>query len=135
MESMNLELGTKGSIFKLNYRIYGYLETESWMKYLWDSVHEHAIEIDDVVDKEKILRRKDRMLAVKFVWAVKNNLVSRGYWGAANRCRLYLKALTIADIATGDGQVIDIDIRKGIRQERRARDVDWPIQGRPSKTN
>lgn len=133
MEYMKLELVVQGSIFKLDYEIYGYLATDCWVKHMWEFVDENAIEIDDVVAEGTMLRGNDSMLTGKFVCAAKKNIIFSGDWETANRCKLYTKALIIVDIATENGQTIDVDARKDIRQEGRARDIDWHIQGIPSK--
>ena len=43
--------------------------------------------------------------------------------------------LTVGDIASGDGQYIDDGVKKGFLQHSRARNIDWPYQGRPKQTD
>ena len=45
---------------------------------------------------------------------------------------MYLKTLTIADIATGNGLEIDSNYWIGIIQKERTRNLEWPKQGNPS---
>jgi len=114
VETMKGELDTQGSIFKLDCKIYGHLATDCWVKYLLYFVYKNKIEIGDHVDEGPLLREKDSMLPKKFAIAEKRKLINRKEWEIANRCRLYLQVLSIVDIATGDGQAIDINVRKGL---------------------
>ena len=61
--------------------------------------------------------------------------ISRSEWGKANKCRMYLNVLTVGDIASGDGRYIDKGMQKGIFNAARARNLEWPYQGRPKKTD
>ena len=72
------------------------------------------------------------MLTKKIAIAEKRKLISRKEWEIANRCRLHLQVFSIAYIATGDGQAIDINVRKGLIQKRRIRNMSWPSQGNPA---
>ena len=42
-----------------------------------------------------------------------------------------MQVLSIADIATGGGQAIDVNFSKGLRQKGKIRDMAWPSQGQP----
>ena len=44
-----------------------------------------------------------------------------------NKCRLYLRVLSIADMATGDGRSIIKSVFEGVRPSMPLRDYEWPI--------
>ena len=44
-----------------------------------------------------------------------------------------LQTLSVADIATGDGKAVDTNVKQGLRQGGRVRNLPWPYQGQPSK--
>ena len=72
------------------------------------------------------------MLSTKFERAHRIKIISQTDWKAANRCRLYLTILSIADIVTGNGLEIDRRYWLGEVQEERARNLEWSTQGNPS---
>eukprot|EP00957_Ditylum_brightwellii_P065055 4934651-Ditylum_brightwellii.AAC.1 len=62
--------------------------------------------------------------------------ISHGYHktelAALNRCRVYLKVVTLSDVVSGDGSFVLQCILQGRRSGREDR-YEWPAQGRPSK--
>ena len=81
----------------------------------------------------ELLREKDSMLSSNFAIAERMKVITKGEWSSANRCRLFLQVLTVADISTGYGTAIDTNYLKGVQQTERPRVADWPTQGQPSK--
>ena len=69
------------------------------------------------------LRDGDKMLGDVFAQGYDQKIITKGEWAAANRCRLYLQALSVADIATGDGRAVDPSVKVGLRQPGRVRNV------------
>ena len=57
-------------------------------------------------------------------------LITKGEWIRANKCRKYLKVLTVADIASGNGRTIDTNILRGTILIDRIRNLDFATQGR-----
>ena len=55
-------------------------------------------------------------------------------WGGINRCRLYLQATMIADIATIDGTYVPLQIRE-VQDELRENRLLFPCQQKPSKAD
>ena len=51
---------------------------------------------------------------------------------AANKCRLYLQAFSIADIATGDRTSISTNAWEGKPSNQLRTHIGWPIWGKPS---
>lgn len=57
---------------------------------------------------------------------------------AINRCRIFLKAITIADITTSDGKKIRRNVWEGQANEDKyweRHQLNWPQQGRPSNSD
>jgi len=81
------------------------------------------------------VREGDSELSSHFVNIFVIGQITKGEWDKANECRIYLKVLTVRDIASEDGKYIDDGIQKGKYNSSRARKRDWPIQGRPKKTD
>ena len=81
-----------------------------------------------------MLREGDSTLTENFHKAFMLKLISKREWNAANKCRIYLKGYSVADIATGSGLEVDRNFWWGQTQSGRSRNLDWPYQGNPSKT-
>jgi hypothetical protein len=65
--------------------------------------------------------------------------LSQGYnavqIGHLNRCRLYLQAITLAEITSADGACITPDILLGILLLDRKSNLKWPCQQRPPNSD
>ena len=53
-------------------------------------------------------------------------------WESINKCRLFLKANTIVDLATIDGKYIS-DQKRQAKAPIRENNIKFPLQARPSK--
>ena len=135
IEYAKLEVGTRGSLFKLNYDLFGHLCEETWVKHLWKFIFDSGIEIEDDVEDFKFTRENDSTLSSNFAAAYNGGSITRAEWVKANKCRKYLKVLTVADIASGDGKTIDDNVLRGILQQDRVRKIEWAVQGRPKSTD
>ena len=133
IESFKLDLGVTGPLFSEKYDVYGHMVTDCWVKHLWRFLFEHDIEVDEDTMGGEALRDGDMMLGDIFAQACYQETITKRKWAAANRCRLYLQALSVADIATGGGNTVDISAKRGLPQKGRVRNVQWPYQGKPGK--
>ena len=131
MEFIKIEIGMPGPLFQLDYKMYGQLAEDSLVKHAWNFMSEKGIELNDDVGDFKMLREKDAPLSVYFNNAVRHNLITQKEWNRANLCRKYLRVLTVADIATGDGKGITKHAFNG-RRRIDHRQLHWFDQGRPS---
>ena len=103
---------------------------------MYGSLHKSSIEINDDIERQgALLRERDRMLANKFELSYNLKMIGKTDWQAANRCRIYLKVLSVADIATGSGLEINRNYWLGKIEGGRTRNLEWPTQGNPSKKN
>ena len=131
LEYVKLELGIQGSLFAKDYALYCQLCEDSWIKHLWKFLCENGILIEDSTDEFELVREGDSLLTEHFASACRQGKITKSEWKRANRCRIYLKVMTVGDIATGHGYAIDDACSKGILQQCRQRKLDWPFQGRP----
>ena len=103
---------------------------EGWIKHL------HKLLVDTNITVEmsngwypKIQRSNDRV-----IMDIVQSSIPVWAWDGINRCRLYLQALTVADITTSDGKFIPEKIRK-VTQKLRYNRLLFPIQTRPTATD
>jgi hypothetical protein len=135
LEFAKLEAGVRGSLFALDYNIYGHLCEDTWITHLWKFTYDTGIEIEDDIENFELTRQGDHTLTSAFIAAYKEGIVSKSELKKANKCRLYLRVLTVADIASGDGRFVDDDMFKGLRNDARERALNWPVQGKPKSTD
>jgi hypothetical protein len=50
-----------------------------------------------------------------------------------NRCRIFLRAITLSDITTADGSRLLLGIKSNRHTQGRRSRLDWPQQDKPSK--
>lgn len=60
-----------------------------------------------------------------------SGLITQGEWSRANKCKKYLKVLTVADILLYDGRTIDTNILLGTVLIDRIMKLDVATQGQP----
>ena len=110
MELLKLETGIGNSILSRNYHIFGILACKSWLKHTWEFAARNNIKVIDTCPEIPLLRLKDRYLMELFV-------TNGNYWGNTlqqlNKCRLYLRVATLADILDGSGRIIRSDMWAG----------------------
>ena len=114
IESFKLDLGVTGSLFSEKYDVYGHMVTDCWVKHLWRFLFEHNIEVYEDTIYGEALRDGDMILGDIFAQACYQKTIIKGEWAAANRCRLYLQALLVADITTWYGKVVDTSVKRGL---------------------
>ena len=132
MEYLKLEVGMPGSIFELDHTLYGKLAEDSWVKQLWGFMREKGITVQDDIGTFALLREKDAPINVYLCNAFKMGIITANEWKRANLCRKYLRVLTIADLATGDGKFVAKSAMQGIRKIASTRNLPWFEQGKPN---
>jgi Reverse transcriptase (RNA-dependent DNA polymerase) len=113
-----VELGCRESIFCLNYTKLGKLLTECSIKTTRRFTVEEQITIKVPQAQFEDLRQEDRLLIPN---------VSGEVLQVVNRCRLYLRVVSLAEIVTPDGLYITANAWLGIRGDR-MRTLSWPEQ-------
>ena len=128
IEAAKVEVGVGGNIFELNYDMYGCLCTDSMIKFIWKFAFDNDIIIQDNVTANLELRRQnDIFLMEQFVYED----FSEAELQHINRCRLYMQAVTLADVTNGHGNKIEQDILNCKKDEDRPHYYGWPTQPRP----
>ena len=85
------------------------LLTNSWMRSTWEFCSEHCITLDDKTIKIPLLWEND----IAIMEAFQNNSANRKEeWATLNKCRIFLKAFSLADTSTGDGNFISSSLNK-----------------------
>ena len=123
-----VELGVNGNIFDLQYSCYkDCLLTESWIQHTWKFASEYGVEIHPKVEEINLRRRGDVSIMQT---VIESNLLSANELKWFNRCRLYLRVATLADITSPNGKVLRKDCLDGIRQAF-YRQLGWPNWEKP----
>jgi Reverse transcriptase (RNA-dependent DNA polymerase) len=125
-EWAQMELGCRESIFCLKYSKFGKLLTECTLKATWRFISDEQIVIKAPQAQFEDLRQEDRLLIPCL-----SEVVSSDVLQVVNRCRVFLRVVSLAEIATPDGQYITANAWLGIRGDR-MRSLRWPEQARPT---
>jgi hypothetical protein len=124
-ESLRMELGTPDALTDHNYHLFEYCTTDSWLKTLWKSCQQFQIKFDDPFFKPKLQRTGDTFLMHAFALQYSSKQLA-----ILNQCRMFLKAITLADITTVDGTQIHPWSYAGITREPHLHRYNWPRQPR-----
>ena len=76
--SFKLELGVTGPLFSKKNDVYGHVDTDCWVKYLWRFLFKHDIEVDEDTMGIKSLRDEDMMLGDIFAQACDQETITKG---------------------------------------------------------
>ena len=124
MESLQLETGSNVPPLELPYDKWGAMVTSSWLKSTWEFMHKHDIRLDLSLPKFPMRRESDKCLMMVFV----NEGASANKLYSLNRCRLYLRAISLADIIEADGKTVSKEAWEGTRLQT-LRDIIDQLRG------
>ena len=128
LEATKLEIGCEGSVLLKSFDELGLLATPTWITHTWEFLSGKHMGIEDMVPELELQREGDQYLIRVFQKA--------GFKGGElrrlNICRLFLKVVTVADIATGCGAFISTSGWNGRVDDTKPVRYDWPCQGEPS---
>ena len=131
VQQLKVELGLPGPLFRQDYQKFHQLATESWIKHVWLFLWENSMSMDDPGPHLEVRRAGDQFLIQTFYEA--------GFKGRQlcqlNRCRLYLRVTTLADIANGSGTTIAPTAWQGTYDSTRPHYYRWPAQQRPTTSD
>ena len=105
------------------------MATPSWLAATWEFMDKFNIHIDLPLPRFQLRRDQDAFIMEKFVEA---GATSREL-GILNRCRLFLRVITFADIFEADGHTITLEAWQGRPMQELRKGYQWPIQGRPGE--
>ena len=117
------------NIFDVDFSSFGHLLPRTWIKSLWQFVHEYGIKMPPYEHIIKHKREHDIFLMEAFHQAGFN----KRELTRLNRCRLYLQVETLSDITDGTGDMILATIYNGNRTSFGIAVHDWPVQHKPDK--
>jgi hypothetical protein len=113
VEEAVVMVGLGCSVFSINFEEFGALLKPGWVKTLWRFCWEYDIKVEDWVPQQKLLRKNDEfiMSAVRKQINPKDSssLVS------VNRCRRYLRVVTLSEITQGNGKMVRREALDGRR--------------------
>jgi hypothetical protein len=130
-EQAQLEIGIDTPILQANYDDFGFLLTYCWVKVLWEQLWNHNVSLqnpDQVLPK--LQREGDFFIMERIITCQgfsETNMIR------INRCRLAFRAMTMADILTGDGVTVTKDARDLRRLSRPSSSWEWPNERPCSK--
>ena len=115
IEEAIVHVGLGGSLFTRKFSDYGMLIKDGWMKTLWRFCSEYEVEVQDWIPHSPILREGDRYL-MEVVRAVIPQKDSSSFL-SVNRCRRFLRVLTLTEITQGNGRFVRKDALEGRRNQ------------------
>ena len=130
-QQVALETGLPGELFQWDFQKFGHLATPTWISACWKFADENNIKIVSNNETPATRRTHDRYLMPCF----EQYGLTKTELGRLNRCRLFLQAITIADITTIDGKHIRPECLRGHHEpsnDLTRHDLAWPNQERPS---
>lgn len=126
LEQAQLEVGIGTPLLEADYDKFGFLLTHCWLKVLWQRLWEHDIVLRQPEAEQflpKLQREGDFFIMERIVHSQgfsEDNMVRM------NRCRLAFRAMTIADVLTGDGVKVTTAAQSIRRLDRPLSSWDWP---------
>ena len=103
LEDIQLEVGITEHLFDLPFHEFGHLTQNSWIRHLWKECWKHNIKLKGTYNKPKLQRENDICLMQQLIG---HNSFTKKQIAAINRCRIYMQALTLSDIANGTGSFV-----------------------------
>ena len=127
-----MELGINGAIFEKDISHYQHaLLTESWVRNTWEFTSQFQISLS--LDNPCLPLRREGDCEIMGV-LYNNTHAPTKDWATINRCRIYLRVHSLADIVTGDGTAITSSAANGIRRLETTRThIQWPLWEKPQK--
>jgi len=128
LSSLQLAVGSTTSILQLDATKYSAWIENTWLLSLCKFLSKINLEVQ-LLDQwlPTVVREHDVVLMDFFIAQGYNSSQLR----RLNRCRIYLQAITLADITSANGSTIIPDILSGIPLTDRKSHLHWPCQQRP----
>ena len=129
LELLKLDIGIGGNIFSHTHSRYEPFLTPCWVTNVWKMINEFKLSVEDKSASPPLRRENDKYIMQE----ITKTETSKTSLRRINRCRLYLRVITLSDIATGDGKQITNWAKQGNLQKRFKRRLGWPRQSYPSQ--
>ena len=129
MESLQVEIGLEGNPLNINFQIWSEAATPCWLTSTWEFMSQYEIKIDLELKTIPLRQVGDKFLMEQFIshGAKKSDSVK------LNRCRLFLKVMTFADICNANGDEVVPEAWIGSKLIESRKKIEWPVQGRPDE--
>lgn len=131
MGNTQLELGVSTQFFQLDFQHYSHLLTPTWLTHLWEflSLANITLQHSPLVSvwSPMLQRGNDSFIMDQVNLAPFSTSAKR----IIHEWRIYLRAITIADLATYQGNKITRDVFYGWRSTERSSNLKWPVSSRP----
>ena len=124
VENLRFELGVPGMITEWDYYVMEKCATPSWIKSVWKYGWDYALDLHDKWPQLPLRRTNDHHLMELFA----QHTYSAQDLKTLNECRMYLRAVTLADICTADGKEVSMAAFDGIYNGLRANSYKFPRQ-------
>ena len=128
LESAQLEIGVGRSLFSLDYEKFSFLLTDCWIKGVWKFAAENDIKIKDYFTKFPPLSRDNDLYLMEIF---QNEGYSKSKLIRINKCRQYLRVLTLSDVMNGFGDGFSCAYNC-IRNKEHISPYTWPRQTKPA---
>ena len=129
-----LEIGTRHKLLEQKYEDVKGLLTTSWLKHTLEFITKNKIQIQHTQDHLQLWREGDSCI-MDDIFSHRGTNISTDDITRANRCRMYLKAVTKSDISNGRGTAILESARLVYKDWESISEqaYKWPHQPRPGR--
>ena len=130
IEIIKIHIGIGSNLFQLDYDRLQRLVPSSLIKHIWHFSNKYNISIQEEVTSDILLRRGNDKYLMEEI-AKYDNQFTNNDLTHINRCRIYLKVATLADVSNGNGTMIRQGVMKGEMMMHNRDYYKWPRQSRP----
>ena len=131
IEAAKIEIGIGRNIFELEYKKFGILLTECWIKDVWKFADENGITIKEEVTNNVEFEREGDVFLMEEI--VHSNKFKPSELQKINRCRIHLQVMLLSEITDGYGEKFTMAYTCHKNKSRQSPFL-WPIQPRPENT-
>lgn len=129
IQKHKVETGLGMSLFEQDIALLNKCVTETWFTHVWRFLQEKGIILVEKTANLQLQRMNDSFIIEIFLRA--------GYYGQTlallNRCRMFMKVVTLSDISSGDGKRILGGYFSGECRNDRSQ-YEWPPQAKPDRS-
>ena len=131
MDYTQLELGLGVHFLQLDYAVYAHLLTSTWLTHLWQFLSLSGLELRCATTESvwtPLLQRANDSFLMEHILATGLSLDDQRI---LNEWRIYLRAVSIADLTSSHGTYVTSDVYHGWRSLERRSSLHWPVASRP----
>jgi hypothetical protein len=128
MARLRLELGLPGNATNYEYKKLHLCTTKVWFHITWQFCNNHHLTLQDTLPDLPLTRRQDQYIMLAFLL---HGYSAKNLHHMLNVCRLWVRAITLTDITTGDGHFLQKQCQD--RTYRRPPlEYEWPKTMQPN---